>query len=463
MQRTRLVLVGIVALTTWQVWAGALKLAPLFQDHMVLQRDARVPVWGWAAPGATVRVTIAGQTATTTANPDGAWQVKVGPFEAGTALTFTAASDNETLSITNALAGDVWLCSGQSNMQFGLGRSSNGTAEVAAANFPAIRVFSVANTTAADPQRTVVGAWQVCTPQTANRFTAVGYFFGRELNRDLKVPIGLIQSSWGGTRAEAWISREALSALPAYTNEVAQAAGEGPNRVNTLYNGMIAPLLPYRLRGAIWYQGEGNADRAAQYRGLLAVLIADWRARFDSGAFPFGIVQLANFKAAQTDPGENSGWANLREAQTLVAQTVTNCGLATIIDIGDADDIHPRNKQDVGRRLALWALHDVYGRNVEFSGPVFTRCEVRGHEATLHFDHARGLMARGGQPTGFVIASADKKYVWAQARIVGDTVVVSAPEVALPVVVRYGWANNPPANLYNGAGLPAVPFHTDRP
>jgi sialate O-acetylesterase len=291
----------------------------------------------------------------------------------------------------------------------------------------------------------------------------------------LNVPIGLIHSSWGGTIAEAWTSAEALQKLPDFAERLQQverirAAGESslpanqrrnPNVCTVLYNAMIAPLVPFGMKGVIWYQGESNAGRAYQYRTLLPTLIEDWRNRWGEGAFPFLIVQLANFLPVKPEPGEDE-WAELREAQLFTAQKVPNCGLAVTIDIGDAADIHPKNKQEVGRRLALAALGIAYKRRIEYSGPIYKSYSREGSSIRIRFTHVDGgLVAHGGALQGFAIAGPDRKFVWAQARIEGDTVVVWSPAVSDPVAVRYGWAINPVVNLYNREGLPASPFRTD--
>jgi len=299
-------------------------------------------------------------------------------------------------------------------------------------------------------------------------FSAASFYFGRQLYRELGVPIGLIHSSWGDTVAEAWTSLEALEKMESMKERLAAlstpsqpAAPANPNITTVLYNGMIAPLLPFAIKGAIWYQGESNADRACQYRELLPTMIGDWRKRFGVGDFPFYIVQLAAFTARQPQPRE-SNWAELREAQALTAGNLINCGLAVAIDLGDAKDIHPKNKRGVGVRLALNALAKNYGKRVEYSGPWYRTMRMKDGAIRLNFDHAKsGLIARGAGLKGFAIAGEDKKFVWADARIDAKTVVVSSPQIPRPVAVRYAWDSNPDCNLYNGAGLPAVPFRTD--
>jgi sialate O-acetylesterase len=557
------------------------------------------------------------------------------------------------VTLNNVLVGDVWLASGQSNMEMGITLVNNANDEVAHADYPMIRLFAVPKVASTQPLSTVKGRWLVCNPKNVTLggwggFSAVAYFFGRRLHKEMGVPIGIIHSSWGGTAAEGWVSAETLKTMPdflpavsnleqtwadskkppaefdkamegwwarndpgsgatpawsdpsvdvsgwkkmrlpqywedaglpgydgvvwfrrtfelprewagqdlllslgpvddrdtTYVNGVAvgglsqwdaprsyrvparllkpgtntiavrvldtgvgggiygkpeqmkiepaaggvaapiSLAGEWSYRASVAlsklgtqppqqggndfsvpvirYNGMIAPLLPFAIKGAIWYQGETNVGRAAQYKRLLPLLIQDWRTRFQSSDFPFLIVQLANFMDRRDAPVD-SEWARLREAQLYVAETVPHSGLAVTIDIGEAKDIHPKNKQDVGSRLALVALSTVYGQKLEDSGPVYRRMKVEGDHIRLSFDHTDGgLMAKdGGKLTGFAIAGEDKHFVWAEAVIKGKEIIVSSPEVKKPVAVRYGWADNPACNLYNRAGLPASPFRTD--
>ena len=624
-------------------------LHPLFSDHMVLQHGIENPVWGWTEPGAVVKVTLQGKTVQATAGQDGKWMAKLPPLVAGGPWKMDVMGP-QRVSLSDVLVGQVWICSGQSNMEWSVANSNNAEKEIKEATHPRVRLFTIPKRISGEPQVTVDSSWQRCTPETIPGFSAVGYYFGRELHQRLNIPVGLIHSSWGGTIAEAWTSGEALAqmedfkgavettrqqfaalkagggsfdermakwwaendpgskvdaswsavevaaegwqamALPAawegaglpdfdgivwfrrsvevpaelagktarlelgpiddrddtYLNgtrlggmevhtaerkydisagalqagpnviavrvldtggggglygqpeqmrlvipkqegvaeevvlplngewqfkastalgslsPVPQKVGSNPNVVTVLYNGMIAPLAPYGVRGAIWYQGESNAGRAEQYRRLLPTLIGDWRSRFNSGDFHFHIVQLANFMEVQKEPVQG-GWAELREAQALTAKNDSKVGLAVITDIGDAADIHPRNKQDVGKRLALRALATTYGRgDVVPSGPEFAEMKIEGGKAILSFNHVGGgLQAKGGELKGYAIAGAEKKFVWGKAEISGNTVVVSAEEVPEPVAVRYNWANNPIGNLFNKEGLPAAPFRTD--
>lgn len=633
-------------------------LPSVISDHMVLQQGVPVPVWGKADSDEKVTVTFEGQAKQAVAGPDGRWIVRLDalkamPGQTGKKLTITGKN---SITVQDVLIGETWVCSGQSNMQFPLSGTFDSQSEIAAANFPEIRLFTVANRMATVPQDDCEGQWVVCSPETAKVFSAVGYFFGRHLYQTLDLPVGLINSSWGGTVAEAWVGEEALRKnlpefipdiekqkipkdtdnqaiadykekginyqaevekffkleedlagaektagvefddstwkamklpgnweirdlpdldgivwfrktidVPAawagldiilklgpidevdvtwfngaqvgargcsrthdvqYWNQpreyrvagnlvkagknviairVSDSSGQGglwgstpesmrveladssdkstlglvgdwkyqveftlppassnpetPNRPNVLFNAMINPLIPYAIGGVIWYQGESNASRADQYRTLLPTLISDWRARF--GDFPFLIVQLANFMAAAETPQE-SDWAELREAQTLTTSKLPKVGQALAIDLGDAMDIHPRNKQDVGRRLGLAAEAIAYGRDIEYSGPVFKEMHISDGKAELSFTHTEGGLKLKGDPNkAFAICGADKKFVWADAEIQGDKVFVSSPAVTQPIAVRYAWGDNPSCNLVNGADLPAVPFRTE--
>ena len=635
-----------------------MKLAALFSDHMVLQRDIPIPVWGWAEPGSLIAVEISGLGATATAGADGNWLARLPALAAGGPHVMTVQEqESAPLLVSDVLVGEVWLCSGQSNMQFPLSGAKNATAEIAAANHPNIRQFKVPQTADANPRSDTLGAWEVCNPDRAYDFSAAAYFHGLELQRHLDVPVGLINSSWGGTMAEAWTSREGLLAEPDlhpmvadfervlsneeslrecrerfdhwdqtyikrisppnlgfeqgwagldagpdgwgdihvpghwnrsgmnfsgvvwYRREVdvpsawagqdlvlsigacdkadwtyfngeflgsltmeetpnawmtprtytvpgrlvraeknvlavrvyshiydggmtgpanllfikpaappqADAISlvgtwgcrvehdfgivppapplppgpENPGMPWVLYAGMIAPLVPYAMRGAIWYQGESNEGRAHQYRTLFPALIRDWRRLWGQDHLHFHFVQLANFRTPAEQPGE-SLWAELREAQTM-ALALPDTAMAVAIDIGEEADIHPTNKQDVGRRLAWSALSRIHGlADMAPSGPIYKSCQIEGQQIRIAFDHlGGGLVARGGRLKAFAIAGADKRYVWADAHIEGESVVVSSEEVCAPAAVRYGWADNPPCNLYNRAGLPASPFRTD--
>ncbi len=467
---------------------GDVTVPAIFSDHMVLQREARVPVWGSAAPGEKVTVTLAGQSHSTTAGSDGKWQVALTNLKSSSTPQTLTITGNNTLTIQDVLVGEVWLGSGQSNMAMTVNRAKDFEQEQATAKFPLIRHFKEDSAAATTAQTQGKGKWVLCAPETVGAFSATLYFFGREVHQTLNVPVGLVNSSVGGTPIESWIDLEtqraskeiqaAIAAQPqtAATVVAAPATAKQPAAEKKkvakkttpatttskggpggLFNGKIAPLIPYAIRGALWYQGEANSTPAkvALYEHQLALLVRDWRSRWGY-EFPMAWVQLPNFGG----PGRD--WPAVREAM-LKTLALPKTGMAITIDVGDEKDIHPKNKQDVGHRLALWALGDVYGRKVAAtSGPLPAGHTVRGDEIVLRFKHTNGgLVAQGGKVQGFVVAGADRQWKPAAARIVGDTVVVSSPQVSAPVAARYAWENWPTCNLTNGAGLPASPFRTD--
>lgn len=622
------------------------RLPKLVGDHMVLQRDAKLPIWGWADAGETVTVAFQGKKYTVTPDTQGKWMVTLPAMKAGGPYEMTIAGKN-TITVKDIMVGDVWLASGQSNMEWKLSHTvTNFEQEIANAKFPQIRVLDVKNAIATKPLTEFESeGWEICSPETAGNFSAIGYFFARDLHQRYKVPVGIITSEWGGTPSEAWTSTDALKAFPEYNTVVEEmekngssmqaqmqdyqdklkewqnkvsggdrgfaaatkwyapefspadwpvmtlpmlwenaelpdydgvvwfrkevmvpdteagkeltlylaaiddadstwfngvtvgatngyniarkytvpgnlvkagknsitirvvdtgggggihgqaqdlqlVAGEkiiaslsdkwqyqtaldisqmpvkpkvmfNQNSPAVLYNAMIAPLANYAIKGAIWYQGESNAGRAYQYRTLFPAMIKDWRKQWKQ-EFPFLFVQLANFMKAESLPVE-SDWAELREAQAMTL-SLPKTGMAVIIDVGDANDIHPRNKQDVGKRLALAAQKVAYNENTVYSGPTYKSMKTEGNKIILTFDNAGGgLVAKGGDLKEFAIAGPDKKFVWADATIQGNTIIVSSKEVQNPVAVRYAWANNPDkANLYNKEGLPASPFRTDK-
>jgi sialate O-acetylesterase len=533
-------------------WVTALhadvRMPAIFGDHMVLQEGAKLPVWGTAAPGENVTVTIGTETASATADPSGKWQVALAPLPSGSApLTMTVAGKN-TLTFTDVLIGEVWICSGQSNMEFGILPELHSKETIPQATDPAIRLFLVPhqigflapmNDIAPVPAADLPGKWQICTPQTLgsghwgwNGFSAVGYYFARDIRQSTGKPIGMIETAWGGMPSQAFTSLSGLEKDPegmryvnehnkfvadfaknsavypglyaAYLTQLAtwQAAEAkalglklgtiappslspppgfpqkpfpprppdgGPNGAANLYNGMIAPLIPYAIKGAIWYQGEANAGRAVEYRTIFGRLIKDWREKWNEGDFPFFWVQLASYKA-----GVVPNWPYLRESQ---AQTLAlpQTGMATAVDIGDPNNIHPIDKLDVGDRLALLARDIAYGEKRVDSGPVYNAMQPQANSIRLTFTNKGGGLLIGQAPwvaphmsplpadhlVGFQIAGADQKFVDADAKIDGDSVVVSSPQVALPAAVRYDWANICLGNLYNKDGLPAPPFRTD--
>jgi sialate O-acetylesterase len=634
------------------------RLPGIFSDHMVLQSNAAAPVWGWADPGEEVTVAIGGQSQKTKAGADGKWRVKLEPLKTGESLTLTVQGKN-TLTVNDVLAGEVWLCAGQSNMGFSLGRAAHGAEEAAAAHFPQIRLFVVRQAGALEPRDDTTGKWEVCSPSVAIRSSAVAFLFARGLFQELKVPIGIIHSSVGGTPIENWISREVLDTVSGYKEIAAAKLGlmqsqagdakkfpaerdrwdesngvkppenqgvakgwadpafddhdwktialpakwadslgvkqggvfwlrkeitfpkelagrsvslnlnymheqydttyfngvevghtgdqppyfymgariydipgklvrEGRNviavrvvaanpradlmgrgargdynlpldqksvgnqwrcqvesllpslssealksrpKVNTaalydtpvvLFNAMIHPLIPYGIRGAVWYQGESNTTHPDDYQRLFPLLIEDWRRRWAQGDFPFYYVQIANFGDAPRDPNQKSGWATIREAQTATLQKEPNTGMAVIIDADDGQNMHPKNKLPVGERLTRLALARTYSRPMESAGPTYDSMSVEGNRVRIHFRHADELTSKDGAPKWFAIAGQDRQFVWGEARIEGDSIVVSSPHVGQPVAVRYCWADDPVGcNVYNAAGLPAGPFRTD--
>jgi sialate O-acetylesterase len=452
-----------------------------FTDNMVLQQKERVLLSGTATPDQKVKITTSwnNKAYKAKAGADGTWSVRVATPAYGGPYTITF-DDGDVLTLNNILIGEVWICSGQSNMEMNINGTKSGgwgqvydfEKEVAEADYPQIRMLTVKQTTSAVPLAQAAvreSGWEICSPQTASSWSAVAYFFARTIYKKTGVPIGLIHTSWGGTIAEAWVSGGALKTMPDFKEKVEKLEAEGepafkdknPNRSTALYNAMIHPFLNFPVRGAIWYQGESNADRAYQYRELFSLLIKDWRAKWKNPKMPFYFVQLASFKKEKPEPAE-SDWAELREAQTM-ALSLPYTGMAVTIDIGDALDIHPRNKQDVGKRLALNALAKTYGEKVVYSGPVYQALVLEGNKARVRFEPQEGgLMAKDGAALkGFAVAGADKKFYWATAVIDGNDIIVSCPEVATPVAVRYAWAHNPANNLVNKEGLPASPFRTD--
>ncbi|MDF9832017.1 sialate O-acetylesterase [Ereboglobus sp. PH5-5] len=495
--RNRLVaLAALIALSLTTATADVV-FAPYFRDNAVLQRDKDVPVWGRADPGEKVTVTFQSQTVSATADDMGRWSVKLAPMPANATPASLVAKGKNTVTVGNVLVGEVWLCSGQSNMAWVVKPMNNAANEIAAANYPLIRHFKTKLVPSSTPADDAVGEWTVCSPETAGEFSATAFFFGRELFKKLNVPIGLLNSSWGGTQIEPWMSLQGLASDPAaravferWQDEVksypyraekyekdsdqwkknrdtakkegknfttaAPKKPEGPTSRRapcSLYNGMIAPFVPAAIRGVIWYQGEANASRYAEYRTLFPTMIRQWRADFQQGDIPFYYVQLANY-------ARGNNWAFLREAQEY-ALKLPNTGQAVTIDIGASNDIHPRNKQDVGLRLALNAFAHTYKLGGEYSGPMFAGVSKENGALRVKFDHAAGLKSKDPNLPGFVIAGADKRFFPAQARIEGETIVVSSERVKDPVAVRYAWDNDPPAPLYNGADLPASPFRSD--
>ena len=446
---------------------GELRLPSLFTDGMVLQRDQEVPVWGWAEPGAKVSVVFAGQEKTVEADSTGKFMIRLKKMKASAKpQVLKVVSATDSAEVNNILIGEVWLCSGQSNMAWPVSKAMNFEEEKAAADYPLIRMFLTKRNASAELQEDCTGSWKVCTPDHVGAFSATAYFFGREIHKELGVPVGLIRSCWGGTCIEAWSPMASLDPYPLVMKYKAERNPKSQNYPANLYNGMINPLIPYGLRGAIWYQGESNAKNlvdAQLYRDLLENMVVQWRKDWDD-IFPFYAVQLVNFKKPQQQPVENTPWTTIREGFLQFHKEVPNAGIAVGIDLGEANNIHPKNKQEMGRRLARQALAKTYGKDLVAGGPIYKSTKEKGNKIVLQFDDiGSGLVEQGGEPLKtFAIAGADKKFVFAQAAIVDDTVVVSSTEVPDPMAVRYAWADNPVGcNLYNKEGFPASPFRTD--
>jgi len=479
------------------------KPCALFSDHMVLQTGMLVPVWGTASPGEKVKVTLNRQKRSTTASADGKWMVRLKNLKPGGPFQMTIAGNN-TITINDVLIGEVWLGSGQSNMTFTVSKRHasyagviNEEQEIADANYPKIRMFTGKFTKSYEPQTEIQGEWLVCNPENVPDFSAVGYFFSRDLQKEIDRPIGFLTLAFGASTAEAWIRRETLAADPLLKpkldhfdaavqffrtnpNAPADQAPAPPQTINArpgpppkqqrdpvqdqhnptvLFNGMINPVIPYAIRGVLWYQGESivsGEEGISLYPHVQATLIKDWRALWGEGDFPFIIVQLAALQNYSNNP-------KVREAQATVL-SLPNTAMAVTIDIGNPTDVHPHNKQTLGERLTLIALAKAYGRKIEYSGPVFESMEVSGNTIRLRFSHVGGgLVAKDGPLKWFEIAGADRKFVPAEARIEGDSVIVESPNVTGPLAVRYAWDEYPDGcNLYNAAGLPAAPFRTDQ-
>jgi len=512
-----LLLAGILAAALPAV--AEVRLPKIFTDNMMFQRDLPVRVWGWADAGEEVSVTLSGKSATTKADAAGKWKTELPALKEGENLELTVKGKN-SLALKNVIIGDIWVCGGQSNMEWALGQSLGAPEDIKAADFSKIRCIRINKVQTGEPQADApsAGPWQVCSPATAGRFTAVGYYFAREIHQKTGVPIGIVDSNWGGTRIEPWVAAEgldlvaslgagrqeamkayqaqlpaALTAMETWITQTRKNLDSGapvtsPPTMPVLpaiksgwsgmYNAMIHPFVSLPIKGALWYQGESNGNEGESYYEKKRALIGGWRKNWGQGDFPFYYVQLASFQNPSQDPAGGNGWAKLREAQTKTL-SMPNTGMAVITDtvpLAQSGDIHPKNKYDVGLRLALWALgRDYAQKGVVVSGPLFKSMKVEGGKARLEFDQlGSGLMIgkkdgrspavedKEGKLARFAIAGADKKWVWAEAVIEKDTVVVSSPEVAVPAAVRYGFEMNPTgANLYNREGLPASPFRTD--
>ncbi len=487
-----------------------IKLPAIIGDNMVLQQKQTNPIWGWDTPGTKVTVTFGGQTKTGEAGADGKWTVKLDPVPASAKPATMNIKGTTSKSLKNILVGEVWICSGQSNMQWSVNASYDADLEIATAKFPNIRLISVPQVGTQEPQDDFKGAWAECSPANVGSFSAVGFFFGRTLHQVLDVPVGLINNAWGGSAAEAWVRRDVLAkdarfktlmeswaarekvlssekakqdhekALAAWKKraEDAKAAKRefrerapqspqqqltGNSRPGNIYNGVLRPTIGYGIKGAIWYQGESNASRAYEYGYLFPLMITHWRDEWKQGDFPFYWVQLADFKAEQPLPGD-SDWAELRESQTKTQNAIKNGGQAVIIDIGEGRDIHPRNKRDVADRLVRLALAKDYGMKIPYRSPEYKNVEIQGNKAIVTLDtFGSSLYTFDVQEVkGLAVCGEDKKWVWATGKLVGaDKIEVSAPGVAKPVAVRYAWSDNPVCNLFSKEGLPVTPFRTD--
>ena len=482
-------------------------LPDVISSSMVLQRDRSIPIWGKADPGESITVRFGNQNKTATADNEGKWIVHLSAMRASATPLAMIVEGQNRIELTDILVGEVWLVAGQSNMQRLLSETANGEQAIANANHPLIRLFNVSRQVGFKHAPPPLAVWRGCSPESVKEFSAAGYYFGVGLEKELNVPIGLINSSYGGSQAEAWTPVEYLLASPdlkptvdrtkiwdaerphvkteydealkKWREEADKAKGSGarpqpspavPDALReyriagSIYDGMIAPLIPFAMRGAFWYQGESNEARAQQYEILLPTMIKAWRERWGEGDFPFGIVQLPNYRDPKPDPVDEP-WSFIREAQRRTALTVRNTGLIATIDIGEAHDIHPKNKLDVGKRMARWALADVYGRKITNTGPMLRTSKVDGAKIVLTFDDVgSGLRIRDGDRLNeFAIAGADRKWVWAEAKITGkNRIEVWSTAITQPLAVRYAFNNNPKhPNLTNETGLPASPFRTD--
>jgi len=485
-----------------------LKLPAIIGDHMVLQQNQADPIWGWDTPGTKISVAFAGKNYSAAAGTDGKWTLKLAPLPANATpqtLTITGSTKRE---LQDVLIGEVWMCSGQSNMSFPLRGGLNGDLDAAASKLPNLRLISVPQVGTQELQNDFKGAWKASTPEAAGNFSAVGFLYGRYLHQILNVPVGLIDNSWGGSDAEAWMRRSTLEQDPrfkllmekAVKKEAAvqsekakldyeqamikwKAAVEnakaekqtpprapaspqqwlaGQNRVGNIFAGVVNPTIGYGIKGVVWYQGESNAPRAYEYASLFPFLIEQWRKEWGQGDFSFYWVQLANYMPEKAAPGE-SAWAELRESQTKTMQ-LANTGQAVIIDIGEGKDIHPKNKHDVAARLVRWALVKDYGMKLPYRSPEFKKLSVDGNNATVTLDCFGSKLRPFGvnEVKGFAVCGADKVWHWATAAVlVNNEVVVSSPEVAAPIAVRYAWADNPLCNLFSADGLPVTPFRSD--
>ena len=485
-----------------------LTLPAIIGDHMVLQRNQADPIWGWDTPGTKITVSFSNQNHSATAGADGKWSVKLSPMPANATpqtLTINGSSKRE---IQDVLVGEVWMCSGQSNMGFMLAADWNGDLHAASSKLPNLRLIKVPNLGTQDLKTDFKGAWKPSSPESSRFFSAVGFLYGRYLHQILDVPVGLIDNSWGGSSAEAWIRRSALDVDPRFKPlmnstakreadantdqakldydqamlkwkeacEIAEAEKKplprepesltkwltGNNRAGNIFAGVVNPTLPFGIKGVIWYQGESNSGRAWEYRELFPFLIEQWRKEWAQGDFPFYWVQLADYTPENPKPGDSS-WAELREAQTKTMR-LPNTGQAVIIDLGEGKDIHPKNKHDVAARLVRWALVKDYGLKFPYRSPEFKNLSITGDKAlvTINCFGSKLRPFDVEEARGFAICGEDKVWHWAKGTIIGtEQVEVTSPQVAAPVAVRYAWSQNPVCNLFSNEGLPVTPFRSD--
>lgn len=481
-----------------------IKLPAIFGDHMVLQQKQDNPVWGWASPGEMIKVSINGQSHSTKANQKGEWRIMLRPVQVGGPYKLRIEGDDSRFYFDDVLVGEVWICSGQSNMEWPISRTNSSELATLTSNYKNIRLITVPRVGTQEPQDDFNGEWSISSPESIEDFSAIGYFFGRSLHHALDVPIGLIDNSWGGSAAEAWVNKDKMledgnftelmswwqeqeedydfdALLAEWKQEAAEwdATDEdsrvedrprrprnlmtGNHRPGNIYNGVLYPTIGYGIKGVIWYQGESNAGRAYEYRHLFPMMIQHWRDEWEQGDFPFYYVQLADFQAELTEP-EESTWAELREAQTMTMDKLKNVGQAVAIDVGEGRDIHPRNKQTVADRLARWALAKDYNKDIIFSGPTYKSMKIEGNKITISFDNVgSGLYSFDTRdPQGFIITGEDQKFVNADAKIISkNEIEIWSEAIINPVAIRYAWAQNPICNMYNREGLPMTPFRTD--
>ena len=481
-----LMVFGVVLSTFLSTSNADVRLPAIFGSNMVLQAGQANRVWGWADPKETVRVSLDEHTVETNADDSGRWQVVLPSMYVGGPYQMSVSGKNK-ITFDNVMIGEVWICSGQSNMQWSVQQSNDADLESLTANYPNIRMISVPQVGTQEAQDDFTGSWQACTPEVAKQFSAVGYYFGRQLHQTLDIPIGLIDNAWGGSAAEAWINRDTLESdgrfgsLVEYWKQLEEEFEADPEptqnmrrrmagnqRPANIYNGVLKPTIGYGIRGVIWYQGESNASRAYQYRDLFPLMIQSWRDEWGQGDFPFYWVQLADYMQEKQEPADST-WAELREAQTMTMSKLPNTGEAVILNLGEASDIHPKNKQDVAKRLARWALANDYGYDqLVHHSPQYKSMEKQNGHVVLTFDQVGGGMDTFDvrEPLGFTIAGKDKVFHFAKAEILGEgrgrsQIRVSSEHVSEPVAVRYAWADNPVCNVQNLEGLPLTPFRTD--